>query len=155
MGYTNYWECETDFTDDEWKAVREEAQYIKDIAGAGYGENMFRALDSVDILENEICYNGVADNGCETFYLNRKATDFSFCKTREMPYDIYVWHLLTFCQMIKKDFHAKRDRWYLSQENVSCLRLVGRGDWLQKDKSKPLPKALRPQKQIDRSGAVV
>lgn len=53
-----------------------------------------------------------------------------------MPYDIYVWHLLTFCQMIKKDFHARRDRWY----------------W---DKSKPLPKALRPQKQIDRSGAVV
>ena len=135
MGYTNYWECETDFTDDEWSAVCEEARYIKDIAGAGYGENMFRALDSVDILENEICYNGVADNGCETFYLNRKATDFSFCKTREMPYDIYVWHLLTFCQMIKKDFHARRDRWY----------------W---DKSKPLPDVYKPQSQVDRSGAV-
>ena len=135
MGYTNYWECETDFTDDEWSAVCEEARYIKDIAGAGYGENMFRALDSVDILENEICYNGVADNGCETFYLNKKATDFSFCKTREMPYDIYVWHLLTFCQMIKKDFHARRDRWY----------------W---DKSKPLPDVYKPQSQVDRSGAV-
>ena len=135
MGYTNYWECETDFTDDEWSAVCEEARYIKDIAGAGYGENMFRALDSVDILENEICYNGVADNGCETFYLTKKATDFSFCKTREMPYDIYVWHLLTFCQMIKKDFHARRDRWY----------------W---DKSKPLPDVYKPQSQVDRSGAV-
>tara|TARA_Y100001938_G_scaffold143504_1_gene216337 strand:- start:1130 stop:1537 length:408 start_codon:yes stop_codon:yes gene_type:complete len=135
MGYTNYWECETDFTDDEWKAICEEAQYIKEI-DSSYQENMFRTLDGVDILENEICFNGVADLGCETFYLNRKATDFSFCKTREMPYDIYVWHLLTFCQMIKKDFHARRDRWY----------------W---DKSKPLPKALRPQKQIDRSGAVV
>ena len=134
MGYTNYWECETDFTDDEWKAVCEEAQYMKEI-DSSYQENMFRTLDGVDILENEICFNGVADNGCETFYLNRKATSFSFCKTREMPYDIYVWHLLTFCQMIKKDFHARRDRWY----------------W---DKSRPLPKALRPQKQIDRSGAV-
>ena len=51
--------------------------------------------------------------------------------------------------MIKKDFHARRDRWYLSQENISCFRLVGRS------KAKPLPKALRPQKQIDRSGAVV
>ena len=135
MGYTNYWECETDFTDDEWKAVCEEAQYMKEIDSA-YQENMFRTLDSVDILENEICFNGVADLGCETFYLNNKATDFSFCKTNELPYDIYVWHLLTFCQMIKKDFHARRDRWY----------------W---DKSRPLPKALRPQKQIDRSGAVV
>ena len=114
---------------------------------------MFRALDSVDILKgkviNEICYNRVADDGYETFYLTKKATDFSFCKTREMPYDIYVWHLLTFCQMIKKDFHARRDRWYLSQENISSFRLVGTS------KAKPLPKALRPQKQIDRSGAVV
>ena len=139
MGYTNYWECYTDFTDEEWEAVCNEAQYIKEI-DSSYQENMFRTLDSVDILKgkviNEICFNGVADNGCETFYLNKKATDFSFCKTREMPYDIYVWHLLTFCQMIKKDFHARRDRWY----------------W---DKSRPLPKALRPQKQIDRSGAVV
>jgi len=139
MGYTNYWECETDFTDDEWKAVCEEAQYMKEIDSA-YQENMFRTLDSVDILKgkviNEICFNGYGDSGCETFYLTKKATDFSFCKTRDMPYDIYVWHLLTFCQMIKKDFHARRDRWY----------------W---DKSRPLPKALRPQKQIDRSGAVV
>ena len=144
MGYTNYWECETDFTDEEWKAVCEEAQYIKEISGGYNLENMFRTLDSVDIREEsildnvqgEICFNGVADNGCETFYLTKKATDFSFCKTNELPYDIYVWHLLTFCQMIKKDFHARRDRWY----------------W---DKSRPLPKALRPQKQIDRSGAVV
>ena len=145
MGYTNYWECETDFTDEEWKAVCNEAQYMKEI-DSSYPENMFRTLDIVvhfqvnDIVKgkfkNEICFNGVADNGCETFYLNNKATDFSFCKTNELPYDIYVWHLLTFCQMIKKDFHARRDRWY----------------W---DKSRPLPKALRPQKQIDRSGAVV
>jgi len=134
MGYTNYWECETDFTDDEWKAICEEAQYIKEI-DSSYQENMFRTLDGVDILENEICFNGVADLGCETFYLNRKATDFSFCKTREMPYDIYVWHLLTFCQMIKKDFHARRDRWY----------------W---DKSRPLPDVYKPQSQVDRSGAV-
>jgi len=140
MGYTNYWECETDFTDEEWNAVCEEAQYMKEISGGYNRENMFRTLDSVDILKgkviNEICFNGVGDNGCETFYLTNKATSFSFCKTREMPYDIYVWHLLTFCQMIKKDFHARRDRWY----------------W---DKSRPLPDVYKPQSQVDRSGAVV
>jgi len=141
MGYTNYWECETDFTDDEWKAVCEEAQYIKEIDSG--------TLDIVDIVvhfqvndivkgtfKNEICFNGYGDTGCETFYLNNKATDFSFCKTNELPYDIYVWHLLTFCQMIKKDFHARRDRWY----------------W---DKSRPLPDVYKPQSQVDRSGAVV
>jgi len=71
----------------------------------------------------------------ETFILEKKATDFSFCKTAQKPYDIYVWHLLTFCQMIKKDFYARRDRWY----------------W---DKSRPLPDVYKPQKQVDRSGAV-
>jgi len=141
MGYTNYWECETDFTDDEWNAVCNEAEYIKDI-DCSYQENMFRVLDSINIIKgkpikiiNEICFNGVGDNGHETFILEKKATDFSFCKTAEKPYDIYVWHLLTFCQMIKKDFYTRRDRWY----------------W---DKSKPLPDVYKPQKQVDRSGAV-
>jgi len=146
MGYTNYWECETDFTDEEWKAVCNEAEYIKDHGlevsitkeVARYGPSS--VLDSVDILKgkviNEICFNGYGDSGCETFYLTKKATDFSFCKTNELPYDIYVWHLLTFCQMIKKDFHARRDRWY----------------W---DKSRPLPDVYKPQSQVDRSGAVV
>lgn len=83
MGYTNYWECETDFTDDEWKAVCEEAQYIKDI-DQSYQENMFRTLDGVDIIHtdftDEICFNGDGNNGCETFYLNKKQRTLAFVR---------------------------------------------------------------------------
>jgi hypothetical protein len=138
MGYTNYWECKTDFTDNEWEAVCNEARYIEDNEYS-YQENLTGVLDVVDIdkekFKNKISFNGIGNNGHETFILEKKATDFSFCKTAQKPYDIYVWHLLTFCQMIKKDFYAKRDKWY----------------W---DKSRPLSDVYKPQKQVDRSGAV-
>ena len=150
MGYTNYWECETDFTDDEWNAVCNEAEYIKDI-DSPYQENMFRTLDSVNIINDitfeNISFNGVGDNGHETFILEKKATDFSFCKTAQKPYDIYVWHLLTFCQMIKKDFYAKRDRWYWDKRGINPIII-------KEHLSRSLPEVYKPQKQVDRSGAV-
>ena len=114
MGYTNYWEQPTDFTTDEWCAVMNEAEYLKNI-----GNNF-----NVGIYKDEIIINGsTADNTCETFVLPKKALteadrrykeqklNFHFCKTRELPYDLAVWHLLTFCQMIKKDFECSRDGW--------------------------------------------
>lgn len=112
MGYTNYWKQSTDFTVDEWCAVKNEAEYLKNI-----GSNF-----NVGIYKDEIIING-NNEGCESFDLNRKARteadrkykeqqlDLHFCKTRELPYDLAVWHLLTFCQMIKKDFECSRDGW--------------------------------------------
>ena len=37
---------------------------------------------------------------------------FNFCKTGARTVDIFVWHMLTFCQMIKEDFTCSRDWWY-------------------------------------------
>ena len=45
-------------------------------------------------------------------------TDFNFCKTRGMEYDIYVWHMLTFCQMVKEDFKPTKDGWAITDEFV-------------------------------------
>jgi hypothetical protein len=112
MGYTNYWEQSTDFTTDEWCAVMNEAEYLK-----GIGRNF-----NVGIYKDEIIING-NNEGCESFSLTCKARteadrrykeqklELHFCKTRELPYDLAVWHLLTFCQMIKKDFKCSRDGW--------------------------------------------
>jgi len=110
MGYTNYWKQPTDFTVDEWCAVKNEAEYLKNIG------NTF----NVGIYKDEIIING-NNEGCESFDLNRLAKTkpdyagqditFNYCKTRELPYDLAVWHLLTFCQMIKKDFECSRDGW--------------------------------------------
>jgi len=110
MGYTNYWKQPTDFTVDEWCAVKNEAEYLKNI-----GNNF-----NVGIYKDEIIING-NNEGCESFDLNRFAKTkpdyegqditFNYCKTKELPYDLAVWHLLTFCQMIKKDFECSRDGW--------------------------------------------
>ena len=110
MGYTNYWKQPSDFTVDEWCAVKNEAEYLKNV-----GNNF-----NVGIYKDEIIING-NNEGCESFDLKRlartkavyKNQDLSlhYCKTKELPYDLAVWHLLTFCQMIKKDFECSRDGW--------------------------------------------
>lgn len=114
MGYTNYWTQPTDFTKDEWSSVMNEAKYIKSSL----------SQCNVGVFKDEIVINGTtANKTCETFVLPKNALteadrrykeqklDFHFCKTRELPYDLAVWHLLTFCQMIKKDFKCSRDGW--------------------------------------------
>ena len=113
MGYTNYWHKYNDFTDTEWKQIKEEFSYIKKVAGH---------LIEDQSTENIIKFNGVGDNGVEDFYLNREAktpfdktyagqdVSFDFCKTNELPYDIVVWYLLTFISRICPHFAISRDR---------------------------------------------
>jgi len=114
MGYTNYWHQDMDFTDKEWKAVQEEVEYMQEI-----GDSTITVGQNND---NEIVING-RPNSCETFVLNKckpKTPDyegqdltFNCCKTRELPYDIYVWHLLVFCVGMVNDvnkFSISRDR---------------------------------------------
>jgi len=101
MGYTNYWHQDMNFTDKQWKDVQEEVRYMEGISNG--------AIGTIDVLANndkEIAINGVNQN-CQTFVLVKnkptvqkyKDQDLTFhcCKTRELPYDIYVWHLLVFC----------------------------------------------------------
>ena len=123
MGYTNYWEQPTDFNDDQWVAVMNEAEYL----------NTFDFI-SVGVFKDEIIINGgnslssFDSNGtCETLSLMKKAktvpdykgqdVETHYCKTRNLPYDLAVWHLLTFCQMIKKDFECSRDAWSWQKNN--------------------------------------
>jgi hypothetical protein len=103
-----------DFNDKQWKTLQEEVNYMQEISNG-----------TIDVLtndNNEIAINGVNQN-CETFVLNKckpktpeyEGQDLTFncCKTRELPYDIYVWHLLVFCAgMINNTdlFSISRDR---------------------------------------------
>ena len=113
MGYTNYWHQDMDFTDKQWKDVQEEVKYMQEIGG-----------NTISVLQydnKEIAING--NPTCETFILTKnkptvqeyKDQDltFNFCKTRELPYDIYVWHMLVFCAGMVNDvnkFSISRDR---------------------------------------------
>ena len=113
MGYTNYWHKYNDFTESEWKQIKEEFEYIKETVG-------FLIEDqSTDTI---IKFNGVGENGYEDFYLNKEARtfkdkmyegqdlSFDFCKTNQKPYDIVVWYLLTFINRTCPHFSISRDR---------------------------------------------
>ena len=102
----------TSVNNGEWKEIQSEVQYIKEM-----GENVI----DVHSEDKEIIINGKP--GCETFVLNKNKPTvkeyeqqdltFNCCKTRELPYDIYVWHLLVFCTgMINNTdkFSISRDR---------------------------------------------
>ena len=112
MGYTNYWHQHINFTDDQWKQIQHEADYIDGIAD--------KNLADIEITDEHIIFNG--NPGCETFVLEKNMLtekeydsqdlSFNFCKTRAMTYDIYVWHMLVFVAGMINDtnkFSISRD----------------------------------------------
>ena len=115
MGYTNYWHQHNDFTDIEWKQIKEEYDYIKEVCGT--------IIHDETITTDEIVFNGKGSLGHETFVLKKDAkpfnfkkdyegqdTSFYFCKTAMKPYDIAVWNMLTFTNRICPSFSISRDR---------------------------------------------
>ena len=109
MGYTNYWKQPTDFTNEEWDAVKREFNYVCYI-----GEDFIDEV-TISYVTDSIIFDAL---NCETFRINKRAEDStSFCKTSAGIVDIYVWHMLTFCQMIKEDFTCSRDGWYWEKKN--------------------------------------
>jgi len=111
MGYTNYYNQPTDFTDVEWKKIKMEADYVRSWSLLPQVSNYCEVSISRDKIE--------IYGSCETFVLNKKArtqpryegddVSFHFCKTREQVYDLAVWHLLSVCHIVKSDFTISRD----------------------------------------------
>lgn len=101
MGYTNYWKQYRDFTGAEWLMIKDQYSYLRDTCE----HHIF--IDETQ-HDAEIAFNGTKDNECETFILeqtpfaNAQANGrpdeyykFNFCKTRQNPYDLVVWNLLS------------------------------------------------------------
>ena len=101
MGYTHYWRQLRDFTDTEWQEL---TRLAKLITADGVLDQTLSTVE-FNIDNEQICFNGVGDNGHETFIITKKkrakadyeeqeAYDrqgaFEFCKTAHKPYDKYV-----------------------------------------------------------------
>ena len=112
MGYTNYWTQKKPFNNRQWNIIKKEYDYIKENFGVNNG------------FEEEIIFNGKSKNNLdhETFVLTKNFREpfyngddvkFNFCKTARKPYDLAVWHLLTFVKMIAPNsIDISRDGWY-------------------------------------------
>ena len=106
MGYTNYWKQHTDIPDEVWDLIRKEIEYLIEYIGEG----------CIEVLENNsetIAFNGRNKNAHEDFILNKTKTSdsFGFCKTARKPYDLAVWHILTYTShLLGPVFEISRDR---------------------------------------------
>jgi len=103
MGYTHYFEQIEELPKEKWNSFIKEVKTTLDngqtIIKFDYNSNKPPQID-----EEEVRFNGVGDNGHETFYLSRvqfprynrtdKSKYFNFCKTARKPYDKYVVKIL-------------------------------------------------------------
>lgn len=107
MGYTHYWDHDN-FTDSEWDQVKTLAPKI--IAASDVPVQFECDDDAPYALDDEVLrFNGVDDDGHETFYFNRYGTDFRFCKTAMKPYDEIVVAMLIMMTHIKPSFSWSSD----------------------------------------------
>ena len=139
MGYTHYWRQLRDFTDTEWQELTRLAKLIT-ADGQGILANEYDEENSKPTIDNEqIRFNGIGDNGHETFIITKKkrakreyeeqeAYDrqgaFEFCKTAHKPYDKYVTAVL--CAL----YNIKVEEWPLGDGKIMSISSDGNTeDW--------------------------
>jgi len=96
MGYTHYWRNTPNCTDDQWEAVKTNA--LKILNATDVPVNWESDSDEPpEVSDSIIRFNGVEDDGCETFLFDRNSrrlNSFNFCKTNGKPYDEVVVAML-------------------------------------------------------------
>ena len=107
MGYTHYWNHDG-FTDSEWEQVKQQAP---NIIGASSVPVQFEYDESKPyfISDNLLRFNGIDDDGHETFYFPKEGSDREFCKTARKPYDEIVVAMLIMMSRIKPSFSWSSD----------------------------------------------
>jgi hypothetical protein len=131
MGYTHYWYQKRDATPAEWIAILDAARAIISESG---DVKLAREYDDPDeappLSVDEIRFNGVGENGHETFLLERfkqapripvpDGSTFAFCKTAHKPYDVVVCAIL-----LMANYHAP-DVWRISSDGDADAWMPGK-----------------------------
>ena len=93
MGYTHYWSHDKAIEDDVWNKIAKEAMVVARKSSARiqyeYDDESLPCFDS-----QQVRFNGVDDEGHETFQLTPDPISFAFCKTAVKPYDTIVVAIL-------------------------------------------------------------
>jgi len=95
MGYTHYWSEKQK----PKKIPAQAVKIIKEIVDEAYKEGIiqkdYNEKKPPIVNEKEIIFNGVGEDGHETFYYSVNERDsFHFCKTARKPYDEVVMKVL-------------------------------------------------------------
>lgn len=112
MGYTHYWNPTRGFSDSEWVQLRDFVPSLFQVAGesgVALGNGIGRTGSEPVVDDEVIAFNGIGENGYETFMLKKDGTGFAFCKTARKPYDAVVVAVLVRASEISDGFMWSSD----------------------------------------------
>jgi len=110
MGYTHYW-GNTKFTTEQWEALTRDAALIFKKCTIPIAAEMDKPKHPPHIGLECIVFNGIGDDGHETFMLHKDPdpNDFIFCKTARKDYDAVVVAILLLATVHNPDFNWTSD----------------------------------------------
>lgn len=128
MGYTHYWTKSRNFTDAEWLDIMKASAEIMSAAinkhsiplAFEYDKPTEKPLVSTEVIR----FNGIDEDGHETFYFDVCANDFEFCKTARKDYDAPVAAILNYVKHRVPEFSWRSDGWLSEQEHIDGLQLL-------------------------------
>lgn len=94
MGYTHYFELQKAEKKIPEKALKIIEPILEEAYKTGLIQQEYDKPEPPICTEKEILFNGVGENGHETFYFTPDNTKFNFCKTARKPYDAVVMKVL-------------------------------------------------------------
>jgi hypothetical protein len=112
MGYTHYFTQTRNFTKTAWATIVEDVgaiiAYATTEAGIKLADGDGKPGTDPAYTDNDICLNGVGEEACETFYIDRIRTKSwsggklgaHFCKTARAPYDTVVTAILCYLSSV-------------------------------------------------------
>lgn len=119
MGYTHYWNLQDELNDDVLGKVSKVLNKYKNII-----QMEFNNPNEPVISSDHIVFNGIGEDGHETFYLEPYGDDF--CKTNEKPYDLVVCEVLLILKhSYREKFELSSDGLWVSREDLAKKRLGG------------------------------
>ncbi len=115
MGYTHYWSNKGAMSDSEWEAITDAARQIIGRARSAYFITLAFESDEPTrkpvVSKTAIRFNGIGDDGHETFCIGPDGTEFEFCKTAQKDYDPVVVAILIAAAHYAEGFSWRSDGW--------------------------------------------
>jgi len=96
MGYTHGWQQTGRPDDAEWATIRKDVLAIMQASGMPLAGPDGTAASLPGPDGGDIYFNGVGDDGYETFHIAQDGTDNGFCKTQKRAYDVVVAAILCY-----------------------------------------------------------
>jgi len=90
VGYTHYYTTKAPITPSDWSKIAERARKLIEKSPVPLAYEYDEADEPPIADEEVIRFNGVDDDGHETFVVTPDKVGFGFCKTAQKPYDLVV-----------------------------------------------------------------